>query len=154
MATITLVNIFNLCTVFLVLSLLKLIHQFGVIVNGIIQHFCTSLADGANKKDTVLSRKEDAVAVHLSQNASNGPEVNGLGIDFRCEHNFRCSIPPGSHVLRQKTRLVTFRVCYAGQTEIAYLGGSQWNSNIFSKSAPNMFFPELRYHIVYHIIYI
>lgn len=69
----------------------------------------------------MLSRKENAVAIHLGQDATDGPEVDGFGVNLRREHDFRCAVPSGGHVLGQQSSLIALRIGNSCESKIAYL---------------------------------
>ena len=69
----------------------------------------------------MLSRKDGPIGNHLRQNAAHGPDVDGFGVAFAVQHDFRRAVPARGHVLGQESRVVVIRVRDSGQTEITDL---------------------------------
>lgn len=69
----------------------------------------------------MLARKDGPIGNHFRQNASHGPDVDGLGVAFAVQHDLRRAVPARGHVLRQEPRVVVVRVRDSGQSEITDL---------------------------------
>lgn len=71
--------------------------------------------------EIVLAGKDGPVADHLSQNAAHRPNINGLGVALRVEHDFRCPVPPSGNILGEESGVVVGRVGHTRQSEVANL---------------------------------
>ena len=68
--------------------------------------------------EVVLARKYGAIREHLSQDATNRPDIDGLSIALGVEHDLWRSVPPGGDVLGQEPSVVVFWISYSCQTKV------------------------------------
>jgi len=54
----------------------------------------------------ILAWEERLPAQHLSQDASHAPDVDGFGVFFEGEHDFRGAVPSRSHVLGHEPAII------------------------------------------------
>jgi len=54
----------------------------------------------------ILAWEKRLPTQHLGKNAANTPNINGLGILLKREHNLRCAVPARSNVLSHEARVV------------------------------------------------
>ena len=70
----------------------------------------------------VTTREERFTGEHFCQDAPDRPNIDGFGVLFESEHDFRSSVPTGSDVFCHETRSFCFGlVCRSCQTKIANL---------------------------------
>jgi len=69
----------------------------------------------------VFSGEEGLAAQHFSQNAANGPNVNGLSVLLERQHDFRCAVPAGSDVFSHEAGVVFLGSSRASKTEVTDL---------------------------------
>jgi len=72
-------------------------------------------------KLTVLAWEQWLGAKHLSQDASNGPDINSLGVLLEGQHDLWSAVPASGDVLGHETRVVLSRCGRACKTEVADL---------------------------------
>lgn len=70
---------------------------------------------------TILAREKRLSAEHFSQDASNRPHVDGLGVLLEGQHDFWRSVPTSGDVFGHETRVVLLRSGRSSETEIANL---------------------------------
>lgn len=78
-------------------------------------------------KDTMFSRKDGSVAQHLGQNATNRPDVNGLGVTLGIQHDLGGTVPSRCYVFRQETCVVVAGVSYPCKSKVADLRANYKN---------------------------
>lgn len=72
-------------------------------------------------KLTILAGEKRLSAEHFSKNATDRPDVNGLGVLLEGQHDFGRAVPAGSDVFSHETGVVLLRSGGSGKTEIADL---------------------------------
>lgn len=70
---------------------------------------------------TVSARENGSIGDHLRQNASHGPDVDGLRVSFAIQHDFRRSVPASGDILGQEAGVVMVWIRDSRQTEITDL---------------------------------
>lgn len=69
----------------------------------------------------VFPSKERLAAQHLSQNAADRPDIDGLGVLLERKHYLRRVVPAGGHIFSHEALPVLNAGSKAGETEIADL---------------------------------
>lgn len=70
---------------------------------------------------TVATGEEGLAGEHLGEDASNGPDIDGLCVFLERQHDLGCSVPAGRHILCHESAVFVVRVGRPRQTKIANL---------------------------------
>ena len=67
----------------------------------------------------ILAREERLAVEHLSQDATNTPHVDSLGVLLECEHDLGCTVPACGYIFGHEARVVLGAGSRTRKTEIA-----------------------------------
>jgi hypothetical protein len=72
----------------------------------------------------ITAREEGTPSEELSEDTSNGPDVDCLGVHLERQHDLGCTVPTGSHIFRHDANLLACGdagLDASGQSEVANL---------------------------------